>query len=137
MSAPISPLPLPPFQVGSPLRQSLTCGSHVFSAVFRYPGFIATWSLDYCNSYQTGWSVAFMGDNATMILDNLGSTVYAEPWSRDRAPVFQQKAVIPVDTHVRNFLECIASRREPNCPVEVAAQAVAGPHMANAAMLQG
>ena len=106
----------------------------VFSAVFRYPGFIATWTLDYCNSFQTGWFVAFMGDKATMILDNNGYAVYAEPWSREQTPIFQEKAVVPVDTHVKNFLECIASRREPNCPVEAAAQAVAGPHMANAAM---
>ena len=23
---------------------------------------MATWTLDYCNSYQNGWSITFMGD---------------------------------------------------------------------------
>jgi hypothetical protein len=29
------------------------------------------------------------------------------------------------------------TRQEPNCPVEIAAAAVAGPHMANKAMYDG
>jgi hypothetical protein len=35
--------------------------------------------------------------------------------------------------HQQNFLDCIRTRQEPNCPIEVAAEAVAGPHMANLA----
>jgi hypothetical protein len=35
--------------------------------------------------------------------------------------------------HQQNFLDCIRSRQEPNCPIEIAAAAVAGPHMANLA----
>jgi hypothetical protein len=37
---------------------------------------------------------------------------------------------------VRNFLDCIQSRQEPNCPVEVGAAAVSGPHLANVAFRQ-
>jgi hypothetical protein len=39
-----------------------------------------------------------------------------------------------VETHVQNFFDCIKSRKDPNCPVEAAAAAVAGPHLANLAM---
>jgi predicted dehydrogenase len=106
----------------------------VFSAVFRYPDLMVTWTLDYANSFQNGWSITFMGDKATMILDDAGYQVFAEPWKRDAEPIVSEKAPVPTDPHVENFLECVRSRKEPNCPVEVAARAVAGPHMGNLAI---
>lgn len=108
----------------------------VFSAVFAYPDHMATWTLDYANSYQNGWSITFMGDKGTLILDETGYKVFAEPWKRDAAPVYEEMAPVPIESHVQNFFDCIKSRKEPNCPVEVAAQAVAGPHLANLAMVQ-
>jgi hypothetical protein len=41
------------------------------------------------------------------------------------------------DLHQQNFLDCIKSRKQPNCTVEIAAAAVAGPHMANIAYREG
>jgi len=108
----------------------------VFSAVFEFPEMMATWTLDYCNSYQNGWSITFMGDKATMILDEDGYTVYKEPWRRTDKPIMEELAPVPIETHIQNFMDCIKSRQEPNCPVEVAAAAVAGPHLANLAILQ-
>lgn len=109
----------------------------VFTAVFEYPGFLATWSLDYCNAYQNGWSILFQGDKGTMLLDDAGYTVWAEPWKRDAPPAHQEQAPVPLETHVQNFLDCIKSRHDPNCTVEIAAAAVAGPHMANLAWREG
>jgi hypothetical protein len=51
--------------------------------------------------------------------------VIAEEPDRDSATAHQQ-----------NFLDSIRSRQEPNCTVEIAAAAVAGPHMANLAYRQ-
>jgi predicted dehydrogenase len=109
----------------------------VFSAIFEFPTFMATWTLDYANSFQNGWSITFMGDKATMILDDSGYRVYAEPWKKDAPPIFEEEAPVPVEAHVRNFLDCMKSRKDPNCPVEIAAQAVAGPHLANIALKEG
>ena len=109
----------------------------VFSATFEYPNFMATWTLDYANSYQNGWSILFMGDKGTMILDDAGFKVFAEPWKRDAEPIFAEAAPVPMETHVQNFLDCIKSRQDPNATVEIAANAVAGPHLANLAMFQG
>ncbi len=109
----------------------------VFSAVFEYPDMIATWTLDYCNSFQNGWSITFLGDRGTLILDDAGYTVYGEPWQRTNEPLYREQAPVPTESHIQNFLDCVRSRQEPNCPVEVAAQAVAGPHMANLAMFKG
>jgi predicted dehydrogenase len=108
----------------------------VFSSVFEYPEFMATWTLTYANSYQNGWSIGFHGDRATMILDDAGFEVYAEPWKKGAAPVIAEKAPVPVEPHVENFLDCLKARKQPNCPVEIAAEGVAGPHLANVAMLQ-
>jgi hypothetical protein len=40
---------------------------------------------------------------------------------------------VPLEAHVQNFLDCMRSRKQPNCPVEVGASAVSGPHLANIA----
>ncbi len=109
----------------------------VFCAIFEFPEFMATWTLNYDNSYENGWSILFQGDKATMILDEDGYRVYAEPWKRTNQPVYEEKAPVPVESHIQNFLDCMKSRAEPNCPVRIAAQAVAGPHMANQAFLKG
>lgn len=109
----------------------------VFSAVFEFPEYLATWTLDYSNSFENGWSITFQGDKGTMILDEDGYRVWAEPWKRENAPIYEEKAPVPVESHIQNFLDCMKTRNEPNCPVRIAAQAVAGPHLANQAFLRG
>jgi predicted dehydrogenase len=109
----------------------------VFTAVFEFPQFMATWTLDYENSYENGWSILFQGDKATMILDEDGYRIYAEPWKRTNPPTYEEQAPVPVESHIQNFMDCVKSRKEPNSPVHIAAQAVAGPQMANIAFLRG
>lgn len=109
----------------------------VFSAVYDYGDFLATWTLNYCNSYENGWSILFQGDKATMRLDDAGFAVLAEPWKKDGKPLIEEEAPVPIEPHIQNFLECIRSRRQPNCTVEIAQRAVAGPHLANLAFFQG
>jgi predicted dehydrogenase len=105
----------------------------VFTAVFEYPDLLVDWTLNYTNSYYNGWSIMFQGDQGTMFLDEVGYRVYAEPWKKEAPPIVEEKAPVPIEPHIENFLSCMKSRMEPNCPVYVAAQAVAGPHMANLA----
>jgi len=109
----------------------------VFSAIFEYPKMLVTWTLDYANSYQNGWSITFQGDAATMVLDDSGYSVYKEPWKRDAAPIKQAQAPVPMEPHIQNFFDCMKTRQDPNCTVEIAAAAVAGPHMANLALFSG
>jgi predicted dehydrogenase len=117
----------------------------VFCAVFEYPNFLATWTLNYATSYQNDWSIVFHGDQASMVMDRRGCRIYkdpglqAEPWNlKTDLPLVRE---LP-DTgtgmeHQQNFLDSIRARKEPNCTVEIAAAAVAGPHLANLALLQG
>lgn len=108
----------------------------VFCAVFEYPNFMATWTLNYCNSYDNGWSIQFQGDEGTMILDEAGYRIWKEPWPKNPDPVERVDAPVPIESHIQNFLDCIKSRQEPNAPVEVGASAVSAPHLANLAFKQ-
>jgi len=107
----------------------------VFCAVFEYPKHMVTWTLNYCNSYENGWSIQFQGDEGTLILDEEGFRIYKEPWARkeNREPIYLAREGVPIEAHVQNFLDCMRSRKPPNCPVEVGASAVSGPHLANIA----
>ena len=118
---------------------------NVFSAVFEYPDFMATWTLDYRSNYSFDWSIHFQGEEATMALDRHGYRLYRdpgesrEPWSQKEKLelIREQEDRDSAEAHQQNFLDSIASRKEPNCTVEIAAAAVAGPHMANRAYLGG
>ena len=108
-----------------------------FSAVYEYPSFLATWTLCYGNSYEDSWKIFLQGKQATMVLDDDGYRVYPEPWKRPEIPpqpIHEYKGGIPTEPHVKNFLDCIRSRNEPNAPVEVGHNAVSGPHLANLAL---
>jgi predicted dehydrogenase len=133
---------------GSGLARSAVCygqnakaaGSEVtdvFCAVFEYQNLVATWTLNYCNSYDNDWSIQFQGDQGTMIMNNAGFRIWKEPWPKNPEPIQQMEAPIPIETHIQNFLECVRSRKEPNAPVEVGASAVSAPHLANLAFREG
>lgn len=109
----------------------------VFSAVFDHGDMLTTWTLDYANAYENGWQILLMGDEATMRLDDAGVTVWKEPWHQNRKPIVEMNAPVPMEPHIQNFLDCIKSRKQPNCTVEIAQAAVAGPHLANIAMFEG
>src|SRR4051794_7710954 len=108
-------------------------GPDVFCAVFEYEKLMATWTLNYTNSYDNDWSIQFQGDQGTMIINNEGFRIWKEPWPPNREPVQTMEAPIPLEPHVQNFLDCVKSRKEPNAPVEVGASAVSAPHLANVA----
>ncbi len=118
---------------------------NVFSAVFEYPDFVATWTLNYRSTFDYDWSIQFFGESGTMVLDRNGCRVFDDPgesgtpWAVAERPrlIYQEADRDSASLHMKNLLECIRSRKEPNCPIEVAAAAVAGPHMANLSYLEG
>ena len=105
-----------------------------FAAAFEYQGMLATWTLNYNNDYENGWTIRLEGNNGTLVLNGEGYKVFAEPWKDNPEPVIEVADRMPTIPHVRNFLECIRSRQEPNAPVEVGHSAVCGPHLANIAL---
>lgn len=118
---------------------------NVFTAVFEYPEFIATWTLNYRSTYENDWSILFQGEKASMILDRRGLRMFKDaglsptPWSikADTEIIAEIPDSDKPEAHPKNFLDCMRSRKQPNCTVEIAAAAVAGPHMANLAYKEG
>jgi hypothetical protein len=93
--------------------------------------------LNYCSSYNNDWSIAFYGDAGTLIMKDDGFSVYGEPYNEKKDPLMTYKGGIPVEAHIANFLDCLKSRKQPNCTAAIAQRAIAGPHLANIAFRQG
>lgn len=118
---------------------------NIFTAVFEYPNFLASWTLDYRTTSEFDWSIRFLGEKGSMLMDRRGLRLYADPGTSEApwtaTPPTEPVKEIPetgdAEAHQANFLECLRTRREPNCPIEVAAKAVTGPHMANIAYREG
>jgi predicted dehydrogenase len=114
---------------------------NVFTAVFEYPELLATWTLNYRSTYDYDWSITFQGEEAALVLNRAGLKLYRDPgaspdpWSA-KVPFEPVKVIADEDrpeAHQQNFLDAIRTRQEPSCPIEVAAAAVTGPHLANVA----
>jgi predicted dehydrogenase len=106
----------------------------VFAAAFEYQDMLATWDLNYNNDYEDGWTIRLEGTGGTMILNGSGIKIFKAPWTENPLPVFEHEDALPTIPHVRNFMECVRSREQPNAPVEVGHSAVCGPHLANIAL---
>ncbi|MBM3334433.1 Gfo/Idh/MocA family oxidoreductase [Candidatus Sumerlaeota bacterium] len=106
-----------------------------FCAALEYEDFTVSWMGTYTNCFENGWQIVFQGDRGTMIVNDEGVRVYAEPWTNEanQKPYKEMKGGISADAHVEDFLECLRSRKEPNAPVEVGHTAVSGPHLCNVA----
>ena len=115
---------------------------NVFNAVFDYGDFIASWTLNYRTVYDFDWSIQLIGEKATMVLDRMGARILSDPgsgaapWSQKNPMelIYQERDRDSGEAHPQNFLDCIKTRKTPNCTVEIAAAAVTGPHLANIAL---
>ncbi len=115
---------------------------NVFNATFDYGDFIASWALNYRTVYDFDWSIQIIGEKGAMVLDRTGARVFSDPgsggapWSLKTAGelIYQERDRDSGEAHPQNFLDCIKSRKTPNCTVEIAAAAVTGPHLANIAL---
>ena len=88
-------------------------------AVYDFPSYTLIWE----HSVQCGLgpdrrehAVVFTGADATLIVDNNGWEVVAEPKKREKVVEMRRRAAAGDNArvaHARNFLDCIRSRRQP------------------------
>jgi predicted dehydrogenase len=90
---------------------------------YQLEGFNITWeSLGGIQSgpYGKPYGLAFIGNDGTIVADRSGWELIPE--MQDKQPkttaISGQTAGTSSVDHVKNFLECIKTREEPNCPVE-------------------
>ena len=123
-------------------------------ATYRYPGFNITW--DHACGIGNGLfglreGLAFFGENGTMILTRSGWEVmpeqainsrmypYCFPCDTERKPNTNRMEAVEMQKgegkglylHVGNMLECIKSRKLPNCDIAIGAEVAKLSHITN------
>ncbi len=144
--------------MGNPAR-ALSLGDHFRTAgVWETPDTVQTllhYPADALQAYFEGTFVnhrnramlEIMGENATLYVDRGRYELIpekhrgVEPRSRidgkgDRGADFFQE-VDGALYHLSNWLECVRTRRTPNCPVEEGVRSAAAAHLANIALRHG
>jgi predicted dehydrogenase len=112
------------------------------AASWLYPGFQVAYTGTLSGSLDGG-NLVFRGNQALLKLNRDGFAVYPEgtvPFEKTHYPQPSASARSTGDgtvAHMRNFLECVRSRRQPNCPVGPAVAAARAAHLANLALRKG
>jgi predicted dehydrogenase len=106
-------------------------------AAFRYPGFDVVYEGMMSSSIDDG-GLEFRGTEATLKINRSGMSVFHENVKGDRNPILKEESfedgTIP---HIKNFFECIKTRKEPNAPVEAGVAAARAGHIGNLAYHHG
>jgi predicted dehydrogenase len=139
----------------------------VQDALFEYPGCTAAWShREVSVGRRTGVGTEFFGTRGSLVINRGGYEVIPDRKSppSNALPVFQgqpaggPQRVAPastepeywaqpakasgtsaeqLDLHVRNFLDCVRSRRRPNADVEDGHRTATACHLANISLRTG
>jgi predicted dehydrogenase len=118
------------------LFEQWDCPDTVQAAV-RYPGFDVVYEGMMGSSIDDG-GLEFRGTDATLKLNRNGFGVFREGVPERLNPVMKAESYQDgtID-HMRNFFECVRTRKEPNAPVETGVSAARAGHIANLAYRGG
>ena len=106
-------------------------------AAFRYPGFDVVYEGMMSSSIDDG-GLEFRGTSATLKLTRSGMSVWRESVKAERNPVLREESFEDgTNTHMRNFFDCLKTRKEPNAPVEAGIAAARAGHIGNLAYRHG
>jgi predicted dehydrogenase len=106
-------------------------------AAFRYPGFDVVYEGMMSSSIDDG-GLEFRGTDATLKINRAVMSIFHENVKGDRNPVLKEESfedgTIP---HMKNFFDCIKTRKDPNAPVEAGIAAARAGHIGNLAYHRG
>lgn len=106
-------------------------------AAFRYPGFDVVYEGMMSSSIDDG-GLEFRGTEGTLKLTRSGMTVWREGLKAEKNPVLTETSFEDgTNTHMRNFFDCVKTRKEPNAPVEAGIAAANAGHIGNLAYHRG
>lgn len=113
--------------------------------LLAYPEFQAYFEGTFANARNRAM-VEFMGTDATLYLDRGRFEIHPERGrgkyeeivlgSGERGKDFYDKPDGEL-LHLTNWIECVRSRKRPNCPAEEGVKSAAAAHLANAALRSG
>jgi predicted dehydrogenase len=124
----------------------------VLQATFEYPSFVLSYESNQLNAHGTGGRTpdkryyrargkddrphgeAFYGTNGTLVSDRVGYEVFPEPGRMKRSEAAGQDAT---EEHVKEFIDCVRSRKDPSAAVEIGHKAATVAHLGNIAYRTG
>lgn len=108
----------------------------------QLPNYLINW--EHAAGTQTGpydrnYGLAFTGNDATLVINREGWEVYPEVADGQyKIPAMpKQGGGESHEPHMKNFIECIRTRKDPACTVEQARLTAVYTHMANIALRTG
>ena len=111
------------------------CPDTIHSA-FRYTGFEVGYEGTMVSNVDDG-GLEFRGTTGTLKLTRSGFEIYREG-SHIQNPVLSERSIEDgTITHMRNFFDCVRSRKQPNAPVEAGVAAARAGHIGNLALRNG
>jgi hypothetical protein len=86
--------------------------------------------------YGRAYGLAFIGNDATLVIDREGWELFPELENgRYKVPAIpKQGGRDSHEAHMRNFIECIKSRKDPACTIEIGRLVAMYAHMGNIAL---
>ncbi|MBS1874974.1 MAG: Gfo/Idh/MocA family oxidoreductase [Acidobacteria bacterium] len=112
------------------------------NAAWAYPGFTVVYNGTLVGHLEGG-AIVFRGSRAEMRITRDGLAVYPEGVLAAEKTNFPDPVITARSTgdgtidHVRNFLDCVRSRKAPNAPVQSSVTAANAAHMGNHALRKG
>lgn len=106
-------------------------------AAFRYPGFDVVYEGMMGSSIDDG-GLEFRGTEATLKINRAGMSIFHESAKADQNPILKEESFEDgTISHMKNFFDCIKTRKEPNAPVEAGVAAARAGHIGNLAYHRG
>jgi hypothetical protein len=109
------------------------------SVLYQFDDFVLNWEHSAAvqkGPYGRSYGLEFVGDQATLVIDRNSWEVFPESDKGTfKAPELAAKGWKENHSeHVRNWLECIRERKEPNCPIETGRLVALYAHLGNIAL---
>ena len=108
--------------------------------VYEFPTYTLVWEHKVgvgLGLYGRPWGMSFTGTEGTLVINDSGWEILREP-SRDQLEARKfPGGSDPRPAHVRNFLDCVKSRRPPVEPLDVGHQVSTVAHLGNLALRAG
>lgn len=109
------------------------------SVQYQLPDYTVSWEHSaglQQGPYGRSYGLAMIGNDATLVIDRSGWELFPEIDKGQYKVAAQPKQPGKEnhEEHVRNWLECIKSRKEPNCPIENGRLVAMYAHMGNIAL---
>ncbi len=108
--------------------------------VYEFPSYTLVWEHKVgigLGLYNRPWGMAFVGTEGTLVINDSGWEIQREPTKDALEPKKFPGGADPRPAHVRNFLDCVKSRKQPVEHLEVGQQVSTVAHLGNLALRTG